>query len=542
MKTRVAFLSMFLFMAGTAGAGFCAQDRAVFLEQFEYGGLTYRLNAVFSPAQADLQLQGKAGRNLSAGMAGENILLGARIRRDNFYVFWLNYRQKNILLAFYDHRRDCSRLLPLRGFSFIGLPEIIEENNSVQGLVFLGNRSNNDDIFYYEPEKDLLTALTETPFSEKGFKLLEKDGRLEIETRSLWAQYRYHFDPWLRKSILLEETHLPAGRKESAAAMTPDYYNTYIGFGDSITWGEIEGKQHLESCYLTQMQTLMAAPGGADYYGPSSFINLGVPSDDTSKGAQRVDGDLNDHAGFYFLLMLGVNDAIKSNLSVDSSLENLGYIIDAAKLRGMRVIASTLTPSKSHFSSFSYYWKNLKELSAGILALAREKRIAAIDPLTAFMNTNPPDGWKDLLEKIIPGVSSGNHPNAAGHKLIASLFAPALVAFPPQAPQNITVIDPLSTRQRTASWSPNYESDFSHFHIEFDFLPDSFKYSLDAAAAYHTFVLFPFLPQLYFRIQAVDIGGHASDFSTVDASAATDTAQPDSKTTPDHPGARYKDR
>jgi len=520
MKTRVAFLSMFLFMAGTAGAGFCAQDRAVFLEQFEYGGLTYRLNAVFSPAQADLQLQGKAGRNLSAGMAGENILLGARIRRDNFYVFWLNYRQKNILLAFYDHRRDCSRLLPLRGFSFIGLPEIIEENNSVQGLVFLGNRSNNDDIFYYEPEKDLLTALTETPFSEKGFKLLEKDGRLEIETRSLWAQYRYHFDPWLRKSVLLEETHLPAGRKESAAAMTPDYYNTYIGFGDSITWGEIEGQQHLESCYLAQMQTLMADPGYANYYGASSFINLGVPGDETWDGAQRVNQDLDHHAGFYFLLMLGVNDVIHRSLSVDSALENLGYIVEAAKLRGMRVIASTLTPSKSTFSSFSYYWKNLRELSAGILALAREKRIASIDPLTAFMSTNPPDGWKDLLEDIIPNISSGNHPNASGHRLIASLFAPALVAFPPEAPKNVAVIDPQNTLRRTAAWDSNYESDFDHFHAEFGFQPEALHYSLDTAASYCTFNLFPFLPQLYFRIQAVDRGGRRSESVAQEEAAA----------------------
>ncbi len=81
----------------------------------------------------------------------------------------------------------------MSGFSFIGLPEIVESGNDLLGLVFLGNRSKNDDIFYYEPEIDLLTQLTATPFSEKGFKLLKREDLLEIETSSLWARYRYAF-------------------------------------------------------------------------------------------------------------------------------------------------------------------------------------------------------------------------------------------------------------------------------------------------------------------------------------------------------------
>ena len=33
---------------------------------------------------------------------------------------------------------------------------------------------------------------------------------------------------------------------------------------------------------------------------------------------------------------------------------------------------------------------------AGVLALAREKNIASVDTLAAFMNTNPPDGWRKI--------------------------------------------------------------------------------------------------------------------------------------------------
>ncbi len=507
--SKISFV--FLLVAFAAVPSLLSRDRSIPLESFRFGGRIYSLNAVFHAAGADLALsQGRRTIGLNTGMEGENILLGTRTGSDNFYVFWLNYRQKAIRLAFYDHRLNRSRLLPLTDFSFIALPEIIEENSSLQGLVFLGNRSSNDDLFYFEPEKDLLTALTETPFSEKGFKLLEIDDRLVIETCSLWAQYRYLFDPRLRKSVLLEEKHFPARQKKSAAAVTPEYYNTYIGFGDSITWGEIEGVQRLDLCYLTQMRdTYLPA-----IYGPSQFINLGVPGDDTSAGAQRIDQDLNDHPGFYFLLMLGVNDAIRRELSVDSALENLSYIMDAAQARGMRIIASTLTPSKAHFSLYSYYWENLQELSAGILDLAGEKNVPSIDPLTAFMNTNPPDGWRDLLENIIPNISSGNHPNAAGHSLIASLFTPALAAFPPLGPQNITILNPQDKLKRNVHWDPCYESDFSYYHIEFGFKPLTFDYSLNHAASHYTFNLFPFLPQLYFRIQTVDHGGNASVYSS----------------------------
>jgi lysophospholipase L1-like esterase len=520
MKTSAKFLSLFLFMTCGATAGFASRDHAALLEQFQFQGQKYSIYDQISPSPAGLTLTNRKSLNLSAGMKGENILLGTRIIGDNFYVFWLNYRQKAIRLAYYDHRLDRSRLLPLAGFSFIGLPEIIEENGSLQGLVFLGNRSKNDDIFYYEPKKDLLTALTETPFSEKGFQLLEKDGRLEIETRSLRKRYRYGFDPRLRKSYLQEEEPLFTRQKQSAAAVSPDYFNTYIGFGDSITWGEVEGEQHLEICYLTQMQNLLADPGYADFYGASSFVNLGVPGDTTLDGAERVDWQLNGQTGFYFLLMLGVNDVIHVDFSIDSSLENLGYIIDAAKSRGMRVIASTLTPSKAHFSAYDYYWDNLYALSSGIIALAQKKNVPCIDPLTAFMNTNPPDGWKELLEHVIPNVSSGNHPNVEGHQLIASLFSPVLVKFPPLPPENVTVIDPAGTLKRTASWNPNYESDFDHFHVEFGFQPGELDYSLDTAAGYCTFNLFPFLPQLYFRLQTFDRGGRLSDFVTQEAAPA----------------------
>ncbi|MCG2809887.1 MAG: SGNH/GDSL hydrolase family protein [Candidatus Aminicenantes bacterium] len=532
MNIRIKVAIFFLLVTVAAAPELFSRDR-IFLENLEFNGRSYSLEAAFSPGQADLLLRGKTSANLSTGMRGENILLGVRCTEENFYVFWLNYRHKVIRLAYYDHRRQRCRVLKLDGFRFFALPEIVEENGDLRALVFLGNQTGNDDVFHYDLEAETLTPLTRTPFSEKGFSLRKNAEGIEIETRSLWAQYRYRFDPRLRRSDLLEEKPLRSRQKKASIAPNPEYCNTYIGFGDSITWGQIEAVQRIDLCYLTQMRDIYLPL----IYGPAQFVNLGIPAQTTYDGTLRVNQDLNANPGFYFLLMLGVNDVWKREFSLASSLENLEFIVDAALARNMRVIVSTLTPRKDFpHVLHQYYWDQLYSLSAGILALAAEKGTASIDTLTAFMNTNPPNGWKDLLED--PGTVivdeeevqvKGNHPNAAGHSLIASLFAATLAKFPPLAPQNITVMNHQDRQQKTAFWDANYESDFSHFHIEFGFQPQDLRYSLDTTTSYRTFNLFPFLPQFYFRIQTVDRGNQQSAFSTLETTAASSATQPNRK-------------
>ena len=524
MKTRMKIASFILLVAVSAAPQLFSRDR-VFLENFEFQGRNYSLESAFYQGQADLLLLGKTTANLSTGMRGENILLGIRSTADNFYVFWLNIRNRAVRLAYYDHGRQRSRLLPLTDFSSIGFPEIIVENGRLRALLFLANRSGNDDIFYFEPEGNTLSQLTDTPYSEKKFSWRQDSGNLQIEARSLKGTHSYSFDPDLKRTNLVWERIFRRRQKKESAAPTPEYYNTFIGFGDSITWGQIEGEQRLELCFLTLMSNVYLPAA----YGPAEAINLGVPGDETFEAVLRVDQELNTHSAFYFLLMLGVNDISKSSFSLASSLENLEYIVDAALEHNMRVIISTLTPRKDFVFDRPYYWDRLNSLSAGILALAAKKGIASIDTLKAFMETKPPDGWKELLEPIITGLSKGNHPNEKGHQLIASLFTPVLAAFPPLAPQNLSLLNPNSQLTRNVYWDANYESDFSHFEIEFGFLPDALDYSMTSAASHCSFTLFPFLPQLYFRLRTIDRGDRHSDFVTLDAASITNVVQPGPK-------------
>lgn len=520
MRSLARSILPLLVLAAAAAPLRGGRDASEVAERFEFQGRPYVVRALHSPGRAGLRLEGARTADLSAGMAGENIYLATRTGDGNFWVFWLNHRPGADRLAGYDFRLGRSRILVDGGFSFIGPPQVVETGGRQEGLVFLANRSGNDDLYYWDAESGRLTQLTATRESEKEFVVERVGSGLEIGARTLWERFRYRFVPPQGDCVLLRREPLAAAPAGHAATFVPEYYNTYVGFGDSITWGKVEGVQRLDLCFLTRMGEMMSDPGDPAYYGASSAVNLGVPGDTTLDGATRARQELAATPGLYLLLMLGVNDVIKKSFSLDSSLENLRFIIDEAKSLGMRVIAATLTPSKAGVAASDYYWEHLRALSGGIRDLAADEGVPCIDALTAFMETNPPDGWKALLEDVIPDVSSGNHPNAEGHRLLASLFSGALVAFPPLPPRNVRVLDAASALQRTASWDPCYESDFDHFRIEFDFLPQAYSYALDSGESHHTFILFPFLPQVYFRLQAVDRGGHAGDYAAAASPAA----------------------
>ena len=91
------------------------------------------------------------------------------------------------------------------------------------------------------------------------------------------------------------------------------------------------------------------------------------------------------------------------------------------------------------------------------------------------------------------------------------------------------MIDPGDTLKRTCHGIANYESDFSHFPIEFGFQPGPLIIPWTTSDNHFTFTLFPFLPQLYFRVQTVDRGEPASAFSA--AVPAADRRQRSTKMT-----------
>jgi len=485
---------------------------------FTSGGKDYRLAVRCLPSGESFVVLSDGEKETILGEAGgESLFPVAQVSGDRFYVLWILYQGGNTGLGLYDSGTKSSLIVPLPGLKFAGSPVVVELAGQPAGLVFLGNESDNDDVFFYDLWANQLTNITRTVWSEKWFSMESgPDGTL-LRAVSLRDRARYLLGPGARAFRLLgrESFKVPGLRTDVPVPEGEDCRpaNTYAAFGDSITYGEmrmedLEGEYHPELAYPERMREALAAS-----YGPAYPINLGVPGDSTYDGALRVDGDLAGLSALYFVLMIGTNDCISGRFSVDSSIENLAYIIDSAAERGLRVIVSTIPPRKDALGNRPYVQNNIAAFNLATGGLAAEKETGFVDTHGTFMVTNPPDGWKALLEDI-----GGNHPSPAGHLVIAGLFAGVLAAYPPLHPtgvENVSTEWPVVRRFR---WNPGCESDLSYYRVEFGPAPNALEHVVETTAPWIVFPGFP-SKDVYFRVQAVDLAGHQSSFTRVRTTA-----------------------
>ena len=482
---------------------------------FIFGGMTCSVLVRSIPSGSIVILQMGGGETpLCPAAGGENLFPEVQVFGDRFFVMWAHYGIEETGLGIYDSLTADSRLIPLPGLSFISSPMMVFQGQNPRGVMILGNASNNDDIFFLDLRDGCLTNLTLTPVSEKWFTIQPAAGGLLISTATLREMVLYYFNMGTlraevrKRTALKPRTQTPA---RTAATLETDCSldNTYIAFGDSITWGkmrmyDLEGEYHPELAYPERVKALLAA-----FYGPAYPVNLGVPGEKTYDGTLRIDKDLDGHPGFYFLLMMGTNDCISGKISIDSVMENIEYMVGSAGSRKMRVIVSTIPPRKDAFGSKNYVLKNIASLNSRIGQLASSKSIGFIDTHKAFMGYNPPDGWRSLLEDI-----GGNHPSPAGHLVIADLFAGCLAAFSPRLPSGVKKFSSEGSTLKRFDWDPCCESDFAFFRLEFGFTIQEMSHTTTTAGSTFSYHDFP-SRDLFFRVQTVDKAGHSSPFTMI---------------------------
>jgi len=494
-----------------------AQEEGLQPVVFRFRGALHLLYVQKTSLGADVMLE-KDGQctTLSSDMDGENICPAAWEFGEDTVITWVNYRSGEAAIGWRSMQSGAGGLERPEKFKFISTPQVFFTDGFPRALVFLGNRSDNDDVFLLDLSHKTLLNISDTPYSEKRFSLSESGETLKIETESLDRVVVYSVSGETLRVSAVGRGRVPF-REEALAprsAVSCDATNTYLAFGDSITWGKmrmnnLSGEYHPELAYPALIQSLIK-----DSYGPSFPVNLGVPGETTTDGAMRITTDLAKNPAKYFLLMMGTNDCVSNQFSIDSSMENLKYIVDRALGLNLDVIISTIPPRKDSFNQFEYVRNNIQSLNAGIQNLVFQKflvrqPILSIDTHQAFMAYNPPDGWKTLLEDIV-----GNHPSPTGQQVIAGLFSPMLLSFAPAVPSGIELVN-ASGNQKTFQWSGNCESDFGFYQIEFGFSPDRLNRSVTVAESRFTFSTFPFLPGIYFRVQAVDRFENRSDFTQV---------------------------
>ncbi|HVR29243.1 MAG TPA: GDSL-type esterase/lipase family protein [Thermoanaerobaculia bacterium] len=196
----------------------------------------------------------------------------------------------------------------------------------------------------------------------------------------------------------------------AAQAQAP---TVYVAFGDSITEGvgDEEG-----GGYPPRLEALLLARGRR-----ADVRNLGLAGEATAEGLTRIETVLEQVGGDVLLLMEGTNDVPK-NISIETTVFNLGEIARKAEQAGMEVVVASVIP-RSPFASVDRNNVVTQELNETIRDLAGTSDRELADPFEVFITT--PDFFDQLYDKD-PQDPVG-HPNARGADRLARVFLDVLL-------------------------------------------------------------------------------------------------------------------
>jgi len=498
------------------------------LKIFHFKGQSYRVESRTLGCQADIILSGDIQENLSRDYPGDNIFPMPHVRGKRFYISWIQHDKDDIKLFLYDASLGTVRPLVQDGFNFInhetGL--IFNREGQAKAMVFRGNNSHNDDLFLVDLGTGDIKKISSTQESEKEWTSSETPQGITLETRTLTREYGYFIDRNNLEVELLWDREIIRELPDSEIFQDVGPLNTILAFGDSITWGKMRMNDlpedltgqyhHPELAFPQKIQEHLTSQ-----YGTVHVENLGVPGEGSYGGAQRIDETLALYDANYFIFMLGTNDVWSNQFSLDSTMENLRYVADAALARNMRVVVSTIPPRADRFN-IPRVTLNMENLNAAIISMAINKEIKYIDTYTAFMNYLPPMGWLSLLEDrgaqyYLTG-EQGQHPSPLGHTMITELFIPQILDFPPNRMGLINIRNTSSNFIRIR-WPRNEEFDLDHYRIEFGYFPGELTHSVTSTTTYFNFIHPPYLltrrTKIYFRGRVVDAVGQMGEATAV---------------------------
>jgi len=194
----------------------------------------------------------------------------------------------------------------------------------------------------------------------------------------------------------------PAVAQTSESEPVPTQYITC--FGDSITLGYPyltgQGNGRRSGGYEPALEAMMDDAGT-----PAKVYNWGLEGETTANGVKRIEGVLNRQTGNYMLILEGTNDA-GAGISLETTIANLGLMIDACIAHGVTPIIGNLTPdTRGEWEEF----KNIpNRYNPAIADLAASKDIRMADLYGATVAA-----WDTLSDDLL-------HPNTQGYNAIAS--------------------------------------------------------------------------------------------------------------------------
>lgn len=215
--------------------------------------------------------------------------------------------------------------------------------------------------------------------------------------------------------------------------------NKFIGFGDSITYGSMNGPR-MGTGYTPRLQALLT-----DLFPDPLVTNRGVPGEPTWEAVSRIHSVLDGDLALYLLLMEGTNDVSTLDYSIDSIIFNLSQILNACLTRGGFPLISTIIPRARDRWTPSAKARTT-ELNRKIGTLAAELRVIIVHNYAAFIDFPDEAGGHEAL------ISSDNlHPNDTGYQVMAETWFQK-IRFIPFPPIEIEAKKSQSQQRITLTW------------------------------------------------------------------------------------------
>ncbi len=191
---------------------------------------------------------------------------------------------------------------------------------------------------------------------------------------------------------------------------------SYIGYGDSITLGVINGEYHPELGYVPRLEALLT-----ENFGPSEVINEGVGSQITANGLARLDEVLAKDLARYLLILEGTNDTVTLIYNPDVTGFNLEQMISRSRNFGSFPAMGTLLP---RFDAAARP-ERITEVNDRIRELTQLRAVPLVDFYTLFNDYPAEDGG--VLSLMSDDLL---HPNEKGYQFMAEKWFATISDFP----------------------------------------------------------------------------------------------------------------
>ena len=189
--------------------------------------------------------------------------------------------------------------------------------------------------------------------------------------------------------------------------------NTYLAFGDSITWGQGSSDG---SGYADELQADLRA-----FWGNATVIKDGDPGTKSNRGESRLGASLNAHRPAYVLILYGTNDWNEPECREEFpcfTITSLRSMVLQARDAGGFPVVGTIPPVNPSYTDRNPAERNewVTRMNDLVRATAKQERAAIAEVHGDFLKQSSlPSLFDDYL-----------HPNDAGFAVIKRSFFEAI--------------------------------------------------------------------------------------------------------------------